>query len=151
MAGSVNKAILLGRLGADPELRHTPSGQSVANFNMATNERVQREGSWEDRTEWHRIVVWGKLAERCDQYLNKGNQVYVEGRIQTRKWQDREGTDRYTTEIVAFSVQFLSTPSESRDRPPHPADTAEPAEPAAPAAPADKPGDGDGGDDDFPF
>jgi len=146
MAGSVNKVILLGNLGADPELRHTPSGQSVANFNLATNERVQRDGNWEDRTEWHRIVVWGKLAERCDQYLNKGSSVFLEGRIQTRKWQDREGGNRYTTEIVAFSVQFLSTPSESRDRPPHPADTAEPAE-----TPADKPKDEGGGDDDFPF
>ncbi len=150
MAGSVNKAILLGRLGADPELRYTPSGQAVANFNLATNERVQKDGAWEDRTEWHRTVVWGKLAERCNQYLKKGNQVYLEGRIQTRKWQDREGADRYTTEIVAFSVQFLSTPSDNRGGggPPHPADTAESNPPAASPAPA-KSGGGD--DDDFPF
>jgi single-strand DNA-binding protein len=153
MAGSVNKAILLGRLGADPELRYTPSGQAVANFNLATNERVQRDGTWEDRTEWHRVVVWGKLAERCNQYLKKGNQVYLEGRIQTRKWQDRDGGDRYTTEIVAFTVQFLTTPSDSRGGggPPHPAETADGNPPAASPAPMSGAGGGGGDDDDFPF
>ncbi len=146
MAGSFNKVLLLGNLGGDPELRHTPSGQSVANFNLATNDRVQKDGNWEDRTEWHRIVVWGKLAERCNEYLKKGSSAFLEGRIQTRKWQDRDGGDRYTTEIVAFTVQFLSRTSEGGGRPPHTADIAE----AAPAAAApDKPKAG--GDDDFPF
>ena len=153
MAGSVNKVLLLGNLGGDPELRYTPSGQAVANFNLATNERVQKDGNWEDRTEWHRVVVWAKLAERCNEYLKKGSSVFLEGRIQTRKWQDREGGDRYTTEIVAFTVQFLSRVSEGGGgggggRPPHPADTAESS-----PAPSDTPksGGGGGGDDDFPF
>ncbi|MFH1531263.1 MAG: single-stranded DNA-binding protein [Pseudomonadota bacterium] len=151
MAGSVNKVLLLGNLGGDPELRYTPSGQAVANFNLATNERVQKDGNWEERTEWHRIVVWGKLAERCNEYLKKGSSVFLEGRIQTRKWQDREGGDRYTTEIVAFTVQFLSRTSEGGGgggRPPHPADSAEHA-----SDPGEKPqSDGGGGsDDDFPF
>jgi single-strand DNA-binding protein len=151
MAGSVNKVLLLGNLGADPELRYTPSGQAVANFNLATSERVQKDGNWEDRTEWHRVVVWGKLAERCNEYLKKGSSVFLEGRIQTRKWQDREGADRYTTEIVAFSVQFLSRINEGGGggggRPPHPADTVDSNPPAA--APATKTSGGD--DDDFPF
>lgn len=150
MAGSVNKVILLGNLGGDPELRYTPSGQAVANFNIATNERVQKDGNWEDRTEWHRVVVWGKLAERCNEFLKKGSSVFLEGKIQTRKWQDREGGDRYTTEIVAFSVQFLSRTAEGGGgaRPPHPAETAGANPPAAAPIPAPaKAGD----DDDFPF
>ena len=152
MAGSVNKALLLGNLGGDPELRYTPSGQAVANFNLATNERVQRDGNWEDRTEWHRVVVWGKLAERCNEYLKKGSSVFLEGRIQTRKWQDRDGGDKYTTEIVAFTVQFLSRASEGGGgggRPPHPADSAE--GPPAGAKTASTGADTGGGDDDFPF
>ena len=151
MAGSVNKVILLGNLGGDPELRHTPSGQAVANFNLATNDRVQRDGNWEDRTEWHRVVVWAKLAERCNEYLKKGSSVYLEGRIQTRKWQDKEGGNRYTTEIVAFTVQFLTRAGAGGGdgRPPHPAETEESAGYTAPAS-EKKSGDS-GGDDDFPF
>jgi len=145
MAGSVNKVILLGRLGADPDLRHTPSGQAVANFNVATNERVQRDGTWEDRPEWHRVVVWGKLAERCKQYLSKGAQVYLEGRLQTRKWQDREGGDRYTTEIVAGTVQFLTSSGEGRGGAPHS------GEDTGGGAPIQEPASGGGGDDEFPF
>ena len=110
MAG-VNKAILIGNLGRDPELRYTQSGQSVANFTLATSENwVGRDGQKQERTEWHRIVVWGKSAENCAQYLSKGRTVYVEGRIQTREWEDKDGNKRQTTEIVAQTVQFLGGP-----------------------------------------
>jgi single-strand DNA-binding protein len=105
---AVNKAILVGNLGKDLELRHTGNQTAVCTLNIATTERFKdASGSWTDRTEWHSVVVFGKQAENCCQYLSKGSQVYVEGRIQTRKWQDKEGRDRYTTEIVANSVQFL--------------------------------------------
>jgi len=110
---SVNKVILVGRLGADPELKTLSSGQSVANFNLATSENwVDREGQKQEKTEWHRIVVWGKLAEVCRQHLSKGRQVYVEGRLQTRSWEDQQGQKRYTTEINANTVQFLGAPGE---------------------------------------
>lgn len=106
---SVNKVILLGNLGADPEVRFTPSGQAVANFRMATTDSWtdRASGQRQERTEWHRIVVWGKLAELAGEYLSKGRQVYVEGRLQTRQWDDRDGQKRYTTEIVANAMQFL--------------------------------------------
>lgn len=110
---SVNKVILVGRLGADPELKTLSSGQSVANFNIATSENwVDRDGQKQERTEWHRIVVWGKLAEVCRQHLGKGRQVYVEGKLQTRSWEDQQGQKRYTTEVTASIVQFLGAPSE---------------------------------------
>ena len=105
---SVNKVILLGRLGQNPEVRNTPSGASVANFSLATNESwMDKNGQKQERTEWHRIVVWGKLAELCGQYLTKGRQAYVEGRLQTRQWQDKDGQTKYTTEVQAQTVQFL--------------------------------------------
>jgi single-strand DNA-binding protein len=106
---SVNKVILVGNLGVKPELRYTPGGQAVANFRIATNERWGgRDGQpAQERTEWHNIVVWGKTAENCGKFLDKGRQVYIEGRLQTREWQDKEGQKRYTTEIVAQTVQFL--------------------------------------------
>jgi single-strand DNA-binding protein len=107
MARGVNKAILLGNLGKDPEVRYTQSGSAVANFSLATTERRKQGDEWGDHTEWHNIVVFGKTAENCGQYLQKGSQVYLEGRIQTRKWEDREGNTKYMTEIVAFDVQFL--------------------------------------------
>ncbi len=109
MAGSgVNKVILIGNLGAPPELRYTPGGQAVANFRIATNEKwTDKGGQSQERTEWHRIVVWGKLAELCNQYLVKGRQVYVEGRMQTREWMDKENKKNYTTEVVAQQVTFL--------------------------------------------
>lgn len=108
MAGGVNKAILIGNLGADPEVRYTASGTAVANFRIATSENyTTRDGTRETRTEWHRIVAFGKLAEICGEYLSKGRQVYIEGRIQTRGWEDREGSKRYTTEIVANQMQML--------------------------------------------
>lgn len=110
MAG-VNKVILIGNLGRDPEIRYTPTGQAVTNFTLATSESfTTREGKREDRTEWHRIVVWGKTAENCAQYLSKGRSVYVEGRLQTREWEDKEGQKRRTTEVVAQTVQFLGGP-----------------------------------------
>ena len=110
MAG-VNKVILVGNLGRDPEIRYTKDGQAVANFTLATGESfTSREGKREERTEWHRIVVWGKTAENCAQYLAKGRTVYIEGRIQTREWEDKEGQKRKTTEVVAQTVQFLGGP-----------------------------------------
>jgi len=110
MAGSgVNKVILVGNLGKDPEVRYTPGGQAVANFTIATNENwTDKSGQKQERTEWHRIVVWGNLAELCSEYLAKGRQVYVEGRLQTREWNNKEGTKQYTTEVVANQVVFLS-------------------------------------------
>lgn len=110
MAG-VNKAILVGNLGRDPELRYTQGGQAVANFSLATSESFStKDGRREERTEWHRIVVWGKVAENCAQYLSKGRTVYIEGRIQTREWENKEGQKQRTTEVVAQTVQFLGGP-----------------------------------------
>ena len=107
MAG-VNKAILVGNLGRDPELRTTPNGQSVVNFTLATSETWNdKSGERQERTEWHRIVAWGKTAEMCNQYLSKGRTVYIEGRIQTREWEDKDGAKRYTTEINASTVNFI--------------------------------------------
>ncbi len=105
---SVNRVILVGNLGRDPELRYIPSGQAVANFTLATNDRWRdKEGNNQERTEWHRIVVWGKSAENCAQYLQKGRSVYIEGRLQTREWEDKDGNKRQTTETIAQTVQFL--------------------------------------------
>ncbi|NMO20239.1 single-stranded DNA-binding protein [Pyxidicoccus fallax] len=108
MAGGVNKVILIGNLGADPEVRFTPGGQAVANFRIATSDSwTDKNGQKQERTEWHRIVVWGKLAELCGEYLKKGRQCYIEGRLQTREWTDKENRKNYTTEVVANSVTFL--------------------------------------------
>jgi len=110
MAGArgVNKVILIGNLGQDPELRQTPSGTPVATFTLATNEGwTDKDGQRQERTEWHRIVAWGKLAEICNQYLRKGRQVYIEGRLTTRSWEDRQGAQRKTTEIVANQMLML--------------------------------------------
>lgn len=105
---SVNKVILLGRLGQDPELKYTPSGMAVCNFSLATSENwVDKSGQRQEKTEWHRIQVWGKLGELCNQYLAKGRQAYVEGRLQTRSWDDQSGNKRYVTEITATIVQFI--------------------------------------------
>lgn len=106
---AVNKVIILGNLGADPELRYSASGAAVCNFRVATNERwTDKDGTTQERTEWHKVVVWGRQAENCEKYLAKGRQVYVEGRLQTREWDDKDGNKRHTTEVVAQSVQFLS-------------------------------------------
>lgn len=105
---SLNKVMLIGRLGKDVELRHTSSGTAVAGFSLATSEKFKnKSGEWEEKTEWHNIVAWQKQAELAGQYLSKGSQVYIEGRLQTRKWQDNSGNERYTTEIVADRLQFL--------------------------------------------
>lgn len=107
MAG-INKVILVGRLGGDPEIRYTQQGVAVTNFNIATSETwMDKTGGKQEKTEWHRVVVWGKMAETCSQYLAKGRQVFVEGRLQTRQWDDKDGNKRYTTEVVASTVQFL--------------------------------------------
>ena len=105
---SVNKVILVGNLGRDPEIRYTQQGTAVANFSLATTDRFKnRGGEMQERTEWHRIVAWDKLAEICGQYLAKGRQVYIEGRLQTREWEDKDGNKRSTTEIVAQTMQML--------------------------------------------
>lgn len=110
MAGSLNKVILIGRLGRDPELRYTQSGVPVANMSLATDESfVDRDGQRQERTEWHRVVVWNKQAETVAKFLSKGRLVYVEGSLQTRKWQDQQGQERYTTEIKAQRVLFLDS------------------------------------------
>jgi single-strand DNA-binding protein len=108
---SVNKVILLGNLGRDPELRYTQGGQAVANFSIATSESWnKKDGSGrEERTEWHRIVAWGRTAELCAQYLAKGRTVYVEGRLQTREWENKEGQKQRTTEVIAQTVQFIGS------------------------------------------
>ena len=142
---SVNKVILVGNLGNDPEVRYLPSGQPVANFNIATTERwTGKDGNAGEKTEWHRIVVFGKQAENCKEYLKKGRQVYVEGRLQTREWNDKEGNKRNTTEVVAQLVQFLGTgPGGGKGRP---ADA-----PAAGETAPEAPSVLGNSDDDIPF
>ncbi|MCB9561408.1 MAG: single-stranded DNA-binding protein [Kofleriaceae bacterium] len=108
MAGGVNKVILVGNLGADPDMRYTPSGAGVCELRVATSDSwTDKNGQRQERTEWHRVIVWGKRAEVCAKYLAKGRQVYVEGRIQTRNYDDKDGNKRYITEVIANDVQFL--------------------------------------------
>lgn len=117
---SLNKVILIGNLGKDPEVRVTTSGQTMANFSLATKERFKnKNGEREERTEWHSIVLWGRLAEIARDYLHKGKQIYVEGRLQTRKWQDKEGVDRYTVEVVVDKMQMLGAKGEGGQQPQH--------------------------------
>ena len=105
---SLNKVMIIGNLGKDPEIRATTTGQSVATFSLATSEKFKnKNGEKEERTEWHNVVLWGKLAEIAGQYLSKGKTVFIEGRIQTRKWQGKDGNDRYTTEIIGETMQML--------------------------------------------
>jgi len=113
---SVNKVILMGNLGADPELRYTNTGTAVANFRIATNDRwTDKNGESQERTEWHNIVAWSKLAEICGKYLKKGKPVFIEGRLQTRTWDDQSGNKRYTTEIVAQTMQMLGRAGDTND------------------------------------
>ncbi len=114
MAG-VNKVIIIGNLGRDPEIKYTQSSVPVANFSVATSEswKDKSTGEWQEKTEWHRIVAWRHLAERAEKYLKKGKQVYIEGRIETRKWQGQDGNDRYTTEIVANQLMLLGRRDEN--------------------------------------
>jgi single-strand DNA-binding protein len=109
MAGkSLNKAMIIGNLGRDPEVRYLQSGQAVVNFTVATNERYQdKEGEWQEKAEWHRVVIFGKQAETAGKYLNKGSRVYIEGRLQTRDWEGQDGQKRYTTEIVCRNMIML--------------------------------------------
>ncbi len=113
MARGVNKVILIGNLGRDPEVRYSPNGQAIANVTIATSEswKDKNSGEKQERTEWHRVVFFGRLAEIAGEYVKKGAQVYIEGRLQTRKWQDKEGEARYTTEIVATDMQMLGSRS----------------------------------------
>ncbi len=138
----INKVILIGNLGADPELRYTSGGQAVADLRLATSRKwTAKDGTSKEETEWHRVVVWGKQAESCKEYLSKGRQIYVEGRLQTRQWEDRDGNKRYTTEVVAENVKFLGGGRGQQG--------------AAGAGEPPPPGDGDApgnlGDDDIPF
>ena len=111
MARGINKVILIGNLGADPEVRSTPSGLTIANLRLATTDswRDRQSGEQQERTEWHRVALFGRLAEIAQQYLHKGSKVYVEGRLQTRKWQGQDGVERYTTEIVANDLRLLDS------------------------------------------
>jgi single-strand DNA-binding protein len=116
MARGLNKVMLIGNLGADPEVRYTPSGQAVATFRVATSRRRRDpNGNMMDETEWHRIVAWERLAELAQNYLHKGRQVYVEGRLQTRQWTDQQGQQRYTTEIIANDITLLGGRGEGSD------------------------------------
>lgn len=152
---SVNKVILIGNLGRDPEMRYLPSGDAVANLRIATTEKFKdRNGEMQEATEWHTVAFFGKTAEVCGQYLKKGSQIYVEGSLRTRKWQDKDGNDRYTTEIRGDRMQMLggrgSGGSTDYDAPME--SSAPRSQPSrAPAAPAKQSGGFDDLDDDIPF
>lgn len=146
MASGVNKVILIGNLGADPELKYTPSGAAVCELRLATNDSwTGKDGQKQDRTEWHKVVVWNKLGEMCAKYLAKGRTVYIEGKITTEQWTDKEGNKRYTTKIIARDVTFLGGRGE--DSGGGGGGYGAPAEPTQPST-----GGGYGGpDDDIPF
>lgn len=152
MAGSVNKVILIGRLGKDPELKYTPSGAPVVNFSLATDESFKdRNGEQQNRTEWHRIVAWGKLAEICGEYLTKGKQVYIEGSIRSREYEDKSGNKRTVHEIIARQMTMLGSRADSeRAAAERPAAERAPSERAAspPPEPAPEP---EITDEDIPF
>ena len=146
MARGINKAILIGHLGQDPEVKYMPSGKAVCNISVATTESWNDRNSGEkiEKTEWHRVVLFHRLAEIAGEYLRKGSQVYVEGRLQTRKWQDQSGSDRYSTEIVANNMQMLGGKGGSSMMQDGPPSSMEPAQTAASPA-------SDDFDDDIPF
>jgi single-strand DNA-binding protein len=152
---SVNKVILVGNLGADPESKYLPSGDAVCNIRLATTDRWKDKASGEmkEATEWHRVAFFGRLAEIAGEYLKKGSQVYLEGRIRTRKWQDKEGQDRYSTEIVADQMQMLGSRSGSGEPRSEPmaARSSEPKAPAAAGAAKKPAGKFDDMEDDIPF
>ena len=151
---SLNKVLLIGNLGKDPELRKTGSGTSVCNFPIATTERWKNNetGNWDEKTEWHNVVVWGKQGENCHQYITKGRPVYIEGRLQTRSWEDKDGNKRYTTEVVAQSVKFLGSRQDASfaGAPATEVAAGNTARKLAPAAQTDSPPDFDV-DEDIPF
>jgi single-strand DNA-binding protein len=143
--GSINKVMLIGNLGSDPELRFTPGGVQVANFNLATSESwTDKSGERQERTEWHRIVLWRRLAEVAGQYLKKGSKIYIEGKLQTRNWEDQNGQKRYTTEVVANSMEMLDGGQASADLDMAYGKAREPA-PAGAPVPAGAPGISDDG------
>lgn len=143
---SLNKAMLIGRLGQDPEVRYTQSNTAVANFSLATNERFKdRNGEFQERTEWHRIVAWGRTAEICQEYLKKGSLVYIEGPIQTREWEDKEGQKKYTTEIKALTMQMLDSRGDQAGG------GGAPAKPKSSSSTAEIDDSFDDMDDDLPF
>ncbi len=119
----LNEVKLIGNLGSDPELRYTNSGKAVCNLSVATTRRVKRDDKWEDETEWHRVTVWEKQAELCNEYLSKGRQVYVMGRNSTRKYEDKDGVTKYTTEVIASDVKFLGKKGDSDEPPARPSTT----------------------------
>ncbi len=156
MARGINKVILIGNLGNDPDVRYTAGGSPIANVSLATSDtwRDKETGDQQERTEWHRVVFFDRLAEIVSEYLRKGSKVYVEGRLQTRKWQDRDGNDRYTTEIVGREMQMLDSKGGGEDfaRAAPPAQASAPATAAAPATGDNPPGnDREFVDDDIPF
>jgi single-strand DNA-binding protein len=147
MAGSVNKVILIGRLGRDPEIKYTPSGAPVAKFSLATDEAFKdRSGEQQKHTEWHNIVAWGKLAEICGEYLTKGKQVYIEGSIRSRQWEDQSGNKRTSYEIVARQMTMLGSRGET-ERASAPAERAAETRAGEPESPPDT----TISDDDIPF
>ena len=148
MARGVNKVILIGNLGKDPEIRHTKDGTAVASFSLATTWASSRDGETNEHTEWHRIVAWRRLAEICGEYLHKGKQVYIEGYLQTKEWEDRDGNTRYTTEIVAQNMQMLGGRGDGNYRGGENAPVG-PSSDAQPAGPS--PTDSGVTDDDIPF
>ena len=152
---SVNKVIIVGNLGRDPETRYLPSGEAVTNISVATTETWKdKAGEKQEQTEWHRVAMFGKTAEIAGEYLKKGSQVYIEGKLQTRKWTDKEGQERYTTEIRADRMQMLGSRSGGSERMAPPEDEAPPrsiAAPAKKAAGAGKGGNFDDLEDDIPF
>ena len=150
MARGVNKVILIGNLGKDPEVRYMPNGNAVANITLATSEswKDKSSGEQQEKTEWHRIVMFRRLGEIAGEYLKKGSKVYIEGKLQTRKWQDSSGNDRYTTEIVADQMQMLDSRGGSADFSSE--SKSAPAAAPAPVAASASAGGGDF-DDDIPF
>lgn len=137
---SVNKAILIGNLGADPELRYTPSGSAVVNFNIATTEKWRdKDGNMQERTEWHRIILWNRQAEVAKEYLRKGSSVYIEGRIQNRSYEDKDGVKKYVSEIIGQRMQLLGGRGGG------------PSEPGQSGPPPSPPDNLDAEDDDLPF
>ncbi len=151
----VNKVILIGHLGADPETRAMPSGMTVANIRMATTESFKdKSGEWQERTEWHNVALFGRMGEVAGEYLRKGSQVYIEGRLRTRKWQDKQGNDRYTTEIVANDMQMIGGRSGGGGagaREGGGTETREPRESREPGEPVTSSTERDAFDDDIPF
>ncbi|MEX0772490.1 MAG: single-stranded DNA-binding protein [Balneolales bacterium] len=144
---SLNKAMIIGNLGADPDVRYTQSNKAVATLSIATSEKFKNNnGELQERTEWHRVVVWNRLAEICQQYLKKGSKVYIEGKIQTNAWEDKDGQKRYTTEILGLTMTMLDSKAGGGTSPgnPNPASQQE-------SPPVDVSADIDDGDDSLPF